>query len=143
MSELTEQQKKDYWRYNLRLTMILLAIWFVVASLSSFGLWAAELNKVTSLGFLLATTWRRRLAGDLRHRDRHLRSAHEQEGPRVRHLRGGAKVNLRKIFTLYTVGFLGVTVLLGLAEHFFDLPNRWIGWIFMACRWGSTSSSAC
>jgi putative solute:sodium symporter small subunit len=50
MSELTEQQKKDYWRYNLRLTMILLAIWFVVAYLLS-GLWAAELNKVTFLGF--------------------------------------------------------------------------------------------
>jgi putative solute:sodium symporter small subunit len=50
MSELTEQQKKDYWRYNLRLTMVLLAIWFVVAYLLS-GLWAAELNKVTFLGF--------------------------------------------------------------------------------------------
>ncbi len=50
MSELTEQQKKDYWKYNLRLTMILMAIWFVVAYLLS-GLWAAELNKVTFLGF--------------------------------------------------------------------------------------------
>ena len=50
MSELTEQQKKDYWRYNLRLTMILLAIWFVVGYLLS-GLWAAELNKVSFLGF--------------------------------------------------------------------------------------------
>ena len=46
-------------------------------------------------------------------------------------------MNLRKIFTLYTVGFLGVTVLLGLAEHFFDLPNRWIGWIFMGLSLGS------
>ena len=45
-------------------------------------------------------------------------------------------MNLRKIFTLYTVGFLGVTVLLGLAEHFFDLPNRWIGWIFMGLSLG-------
>lgn len=52
MSQLTEQQKKDYWRYNLRLTMILLAIWFVVAYLLS-GLWAAELNKVSFLGFPL------------------------------------------------------------------------------------------
>ena len=52
MSELTEQQKKDYWRYNLRLTMILLAIWFVVGYLLS-GLWAAELNKVSFLGFPL------------------------------------------------------------------------------------------
>ena len=52
MSELTEQQKKDYWQYNLRLTLILLAIWFVVGYLLS-GLWAAELNKVSFLGFPL------------------------------------------------------------------------------------------
>ena len=44
-------------------------------------------------------------------------------------------MNLRKIFTLYTVGFLGVTILLGLAEHFFDLPNRWIGMLVSANRW--------
>lgn len=50
MSELTEQQKKEYWRYNLRLTVILLAIWFVVGYLLS-GVWAAELNKVSFLGF--------------------------------------------------------------------------------------------
>ena len=50
MSELTEQQKKDYWHYNLRLTVILLAIWFVVGYLLS-GVWAAELNKVSFLGF--------------------------------------------------------------------------------------------
>ena len=52
MSELTEQQKKAYWQYNLRLTVILLAIWFVVGYLLS-GLWAAELNKVSFLGFPL------------------------------------------------------------------------------------------
>lgn len=52
MSELTEQQKKDYWRYNLRLTMILLAIWFGVGYLLS-GLWAGELNQVSFLGFPL------------------------------------------------------------------------------------------
>mgnify|MGYP003477948000 FL=1 len=52
MSELTEQQKKDYWRYNLRLMVILMTIWFVVGYLLS-GLWAAELNKVSFLGFPL------------------------------------------------------------------------------------------
>ena len=52
MSELTEQQKKDYWRYNLRLMVCLLTIWFVVGYLLS-GLWAAELNKVSFLGFPL------------------------------------------------------------------------------------------
>jgi len=52
MSELTEQQKKEYWKYNLRLTMTLLAIWFVVAYLLS-GLWAESLNEVSFLGFPL------------------------------------------------------------------------------------------
>lgn len=52
MSELTEQQKHDYWRYNLRLTLVLLAIWFVVAYLLG-GLLAGALNAITILGFPL------------------------------------------------------------------------------------------
>ena len=52
MPELTEQQKKDYWRYNLRLMLILMSIWFVVAYLLS-GLWAESLNEVSFLGFPL------------------------------------------------------------------------------------------
>lgn len=50
MAELTEQQKQEYWHYNVRLTAILLAIWFVVAYLLS-GLFAATLNQLTFLGF--------------------------------------------------------------------------------------------
>ena len=50
--ELTEQQKQDYWRYNVRLTTVLLAIWFVVTFLIS-GLWAGYLNQWTILGFPL------------------------------------------------------------------------------------------
>ena len=49
---LTEQQKKDYWRYNSRLTFILLAIWFVVAYLLG-GLFAGTMNNVSFLGFPL------------------------------------------------------------------------------------------
>ena len=40
-------------------------------------------------------------------------------------------MSLDKIFGLYTVGFLGVTILIGIAEVFFGLPNRWIGYLFM------------
>jgi cation/acetate symporter len=43
---------------------------------------------------------------------------------------------LDKIFGLYTIGFLGVTVLIGIAEIGFGLPNRWIGWLFMALSMG-------
>src|SRR5512132_990709 len=41
-------------------------------------------------------------------------------------------MSLDKIFGLYTIGFLGITILIGIAEVAFGLPNRWIGWIFMA-----------
>ncbi|HEX7125871.1 MAG TPA: DUF4212 domain-containing protein [Thermodesulfobacteriota bacterium] len=52
MADLTEQQKQEYWRYNIRLTTILLVIWFVVAYLIS-GLWAGALNRYSFLGFPL------------------------------------------------------------------------------------------
>ena len=50
MAILTEDQKREYWRYNLRLTVILLAIWFVVAYLLA-GYFAATLNRISFLGF--------------------------------------------------------------------------------------------
>jgi cation/acetate symporter len=43
---------------------------------------------------------------------------------------------LDKIFGLYTIAFIGVTVLIGLAEYLLDLPPKWIGWIFMALSIG-------
>jgi putative solute:sodium symporter small subunit len=52
MADLTERQKQEYWRYNIRLTTVLLAIWFVVTYLVS-GLWAGYLNQYTILGFPL------------------------------------------------------------------------------------------
>ena len=50
LADLTEKQKDDYWRYNVKLTTILLAIWFVVTYLIS-GLWASWLNQYSVLGF--------------------------------------------------------------------------------------------
>ena len=50
MSELTQEQKDSYWRYNIRLVTILLVIWFVTAYLIS-GLFAATLNHYSFLGF--------------------------------------------------------------------------------------------
>ena len=52
MADLTEEQKKSYWRYNIKLTTILLIIWFVVTYLIS-GLWAGWLNQFSFLGFPL------------------------------------------------------------------------------------------
>jgi len=40
-------------------------------------------------------------------------------------------MSLSKIFGWYTVSFLGITVLIGLAQALFGLPNRWVGWLFM------------
>jgi putative solute:sodium symporter small subunit len=48
--ELTEQQKQEYWRYNVRLTTTLLVIWFVVTYLVS-GFFAGWLNQFTFIGF--------------------------------------------------------------------------------------------
>ncbi len=45
-------------------------------------------------------------------------------------------MSLAKIFGLYTIGFLGVTILIGIAEVLFGLPNAWIGWIFMGLSLG-------
>jgi len=50
MADLTEKQKADYWSYNVRLTTILLVIWFVVTYIIS-GLMAGWLNQFTVLGF--------------------------------------------------------------------------------------------
>ncbi len=52
MSDLTQQQKDAYWSYNLKLTTILLVIWFVVTYLLG-GLFAANLNEIIIAGFPL------------------------------------------------------------------------------------------
>jgi putative solute:sodium symporter small subunit len=52
MADLTEEQKKSYWQYNVKVTTVLLVIWFVVTYLIS-GLWAGWLNQFSFLGFPL------------------------------------------------------------------------------------------
>jgi putative solute:sodium symporter small subunit len=52
MAQLTPEQRESYWKYNIRLTTILLVIWFVVAYLLG-GLFAGTLNKITFIGFPL------------------------------------------------------------------------------------------
>ena len=52
MADLTEQQKQEYWQYNIRLTTVLLVIWFVVTYIIS-GLMAGWLNQFTFIGFPL------------------------------------------------------------------------------------------
>ncbi|HEX5528189.1 MAG TPA: sodium:solute symporter family protein [Methylomirabilota bacterium] len=41
-------------------------------------------------------------------------------------------MSLGKIFGWYTVSFLAITILIGLAQTLFGLPNKWVGWLFMA-----------
>ena len=43
------QKHREYWQKNLRITGILLAIWFIVTYVASF--YARELNEFTFLGF--------------------------------------------------------------------------------------------
>ncbi|MDW8324650.1 MAG: DUF4212 domain-containing protein [Burkholderiales bacterium] len=49
--QLTERHRQ-YWRKNLGLTAVLLAIWFVVTYVVSY--FARELNEIVILGFPLA-----------------------------------------------------------------------------------------
>ncbi len=48
--QLTEKHR-EYWRRNVRLTAILMAIWFVVTYV--VGFYARELNAITVFGFPL------------------------------------------------------------------------------------------
>ena len=41
-------------------------------------------------------------------------------------------MSLDKIFGLYTISFLGITVLIGIGERMGLFSNQMIGWIFMA-----------
>ena len=60
MADLTEAQKQAYWSYNIRLTTILLVIWFVVTYLIS-GLMGGLAQPATrSSASRSATTWRPR-----------------------------------------------------------------------------------
>jgi len=45
------QKHKEYWRKNLRITALLLVIWFLVTFVASY--FARELNGITILGFPL------------------------------------------------------------------------------------------
>src|SRR5512145_415793 len=45
-------------------------------------------------------------------------------------------MQLNKIFGLYTISFIVVTVLIGIAEAVFGLSKAWIGWIFMGLSLG-------
>jgi len=52
MADLTEQQRNEYWRYNIKLTTVLLVIWFVVTYVIS-GVMAGWLNQYVIIGFPL------------------------------------------------------------------------------------------
>jgi len=47
----TTQKQKDYWRRNLRITGLLLVIWFVVTFVVSY--FARELSSISVFGFPL------------------------------------------------------------------------------------------
>ena len=47
----TSQKHKHYWRQNLRITAILLVIWFVVTFVVSY--YARELSRIAFFGFPL------------------------------------------------------------------------------------------
>ena len=48
MSEQISERHREYWSRNLRITSVLLAIWFVVTFVVSW--FARELNQITIIG---------------------------------------------------------------------------------------------
>ncbi len=52
MATPTPEQRARYWRYNVRLAAVLLAVWFVVTFVLG-GVLAARLDDVVFLGFPL------------------------------------------------------------------------------------------
>ena len=53
---LTEDRVRDYWRANVRLLLILLAVWFTVSY--GFGILLVDwLNRVSLFGFKLGFWW--------------------------------------------------------------------------------------
>ncbi len=52
MATPTPEQRARHWRYNVRLTLVLLAVWFVVTFVLG-GVLAARLDAVVFLGFPL------------------------------------------------------------------------------------------
>jgi putative solute:sodium symporter small subunit len=49
LAGLDKEKLKAYWAYNVRLTAIILGIWFVVTYVCAF--FAAELNSIVIFGF--------------------------------------------------------------------------------------------
>ena len=52
MADLTEEQKKSYWRYNLALTTVQLSIGFVLTHILP-SLWNGRLYQLSFIGFPL------------------------------------------------------------------------------------------
>ena len=147
------ERHRQYWQKNLRITGILLAIWFVVTFV--VGL----LRPRPELQFLrLAVQFLGGGPGGIdRLRDHHLvlRPVHEQARQRARRRtrrtdmagmfeHGAAndsastavfKKQLNKVYGWYTGGFLAFVVVLAILEQM-GLPKNWIGFIFLLATVG-------
>jgi len=59
LAGLDKVKLKAYWAYNVKLTSIILGIWFVVTYVCAF--FSPELNSIVISGSPWATTWARRV----------------------------------------------------------------------------------
>jgi len=55
LAGLDKEKLKKYWAENIKLTAIIMLIWFVVTYVAIF--FSPELNNIVILGFPWATTW--------------------------------------------------------------------------------------
>ena len=140
MADLTEAQKESYWRYNIRLTTILLIIWFVVTYLVS-GLWAGWLNQFSFLGFPLGYYMAAQVAGDLRHRDRRVRAYLMNKKDIEYGIREeGSIMSLAKIFGFIRSDSRGSRSSSASPRYYLDCRTLGLAGSSWRCLWASTLS---
>jgi cation/acetate symporter len=142
------ENHKQYWRKNLRLTGLLLALWFTVSFVLTyfgrdlsftffgwpFGYWVAAQGALMVYGFII---WY--YARAMNRLDRQHGVTEEEGGAPPDAGPGGAapahghpafKKRLHKVYTAYTAGFIAFVLVLALLERL-GLPKTYIGFIFL------------
>ena len=151
--QLTEKHR-EYWSKNLRITAILLFIWFVVTFVIGLLREGAELQLLRMAVRVLHG--RAGLADHLRDHHLVLRAVHESAWTASttctrgmnngrsctradeRLHRGSQKsfnAQLKKVYTWYTGGFIAFVIVLAIAEQM-GLPRNWIGYVFLLATVG-------
>ena len=149
------QKHLEYWSKNLRITGILLVIWFVVTFV--IGYYARELSfnffgwpfafymgaQGSLIIYVIIIWYYARYMNNLDHRLRRARRGGRLMATPAQGTGGlfsagsqkGFTAQLKKVYTWYTGGFLIFIVALAILEQM-GLPRNWIGYLFLLATIG-------